>query len=306
LIWAYHWLQVGLYEPLLSGRTEDEQQTGVAAAVARFRQMLESPPSRMPRVMPMTAAVAPTFTRRYPEAAIIFDNLHGMHDVISDVLASPLIPRERKRAEILLAARRYRDDTSFVMTEQAWREMAVSMGVENQGGVAAGFLTALPEGTVPRGAAAAHQHGQAPTPAPTNAPSGHEGHVRSDSAVPPYVHTMMQLQERLLADSAIRRRLAVDSAALRMMRELADSLPPQHREHMQQLVRETERARPTPAHARPQPTARRTTSPPSTRSRARTTPRTTARPSAPTRRPTAKPAPRPVPKPVDPHAGHRP
>ena len=41
----------------------------------------------MPKVMPMTAAVAPEFSRRYPEVAIIFDNLHSMHDVISDVLA---------------------------------------------------------------------------------------------------------------------------------------------------------------------------------------------------------------------------
>ena len=38
--------------------------------------------------MPMTAAVAPEFARRYPEFAIIFDNLHSMHDVISDVLAN--------------------------------------------------------------------------------------------------------------------------------------------------------------------------------------------------------------------------
>ena len=294
LIWAYHWLQVGLYEPLLAGRTEDEQQTGVAASVARFRQMLETPPSHMPRVMPMTAAVAPTFARRYPEAAIIFDNLHGMHDVISDVLASPLVPRERKRAEILLAARRYRDDSSFVMTVQAWRDMAVSMGVENQGGVAAGFLTSLPEGTVPRGAPAEHQHGQTPARAPT----GHEGHARPDSTMSPHVHIMMRLQERLLADSVIRRRLAADTAALRLMRELADSLPGEHREHMLQLVREAERARPTSA--RSQPAARRATT--STPSRARTTPRSTPRPTTPARRPTAKPAP----KPADPHAGHRP
>src|SRR3712207_5785017 len=164
LIWAYHWLQVGLYEPLLTGRTEAEQQTGVAAAVARFRQMLVSPPSGMPRIMPMTAAVAPTFARRYPEAAIIFDNLHAMHDVISDVLANPVVPRNRKRAEILLAGRRYRDDTSFVMTEQAWREMAVGMGVENQGGLAVGFLEPLPQGTVPRGAPMDHAaHGGRPS-----------------------------------------------------------------------------------------------------------------------------------------------
>ncbi|HUF65972.1 MAG TPA: hypothetical protein VMM17_08345, partial [Gemmatimonadaceae bacterium] len=116
LIWAYHWLQIGLYEPLIAGANKDERQTGVLAAVTRFRQMIEDPPTWMPRVMPMTPAVAPLFTARYPEAAIIFDNLHSMHDVVSDILANPAVPRSQKRAEILLAAERYRDDTSFVMT----------------------------------------------------------------------------------------------------------------------------------------------------------------------------------------------
>jgi len=65
--------------------------TGVLAAVARFRQMIEHPPTNMPRIMPMTAAVAPAFAARYPEAAIIFDNLHSMHDVVSDILANPTL-----------------------------------------------------------------------------------------------------------------------------------------------------------------------------------------------------------------------
>jgi ketosteroid isomerase-like protein len=163
LIWAYHWLQVGLYEPLIIAQTADERQTGVTAAVSRFWQMLEDPPNQMPRIMPMTAAVAPEFARRYPEAAIIFDNLHSMHDVISDILASPEVPREKKRQEILTAAARYRDGTSFVMPVEEWREMAVMMGVENMGGPAVGFLAALPEATVPRGAVMAHMH-HAPAP----------------------------------------------------------------------------------------------------------------------------------------------
>ncbi|MEO6528807.1 MAG: hypothetical protein ABIP93_19475 [Gemmatimonadaceae bacterium] len=62
LIWGYHWLQVGLYEPLVVGRNADERQTGVLAAVARFRQMLENAPEHMPRLMPMTAAIAPMFS----------------------------------------------------------------------------------------------------------------------------------------------------------------------------------------------------------------------------------------------------
>lgn len=156
LIWAYHWLQVGLYEPLVTGRNVDERQAGVRATVARFWQMLQDPPNTMPYVMPMTAAVAPQFSKRYPEASIIFDNLHSMHDVVSDILANPSVSRDRKRAEIMLAARRYRDDTSFVMTEQAWRTMAQHMGVENMGGVSTGVLWPLPTPTVTYGAVMTH------------------------------------------------------------------------------------------------------------------------------------------------------
>jgi len=152
LIWAYHWLQVGLYEPMVTGKTQAERQTGVLAAVARFRQMLESPPSGMPRIMPMTAAVAPAFAARYPEAAIIFDNLHSMHDVVSDVLTSSKVPKNRKRDEILKAASRYRDNTSFAMTRAEWLEMSNMMGVNNMGGTAVNFLAGLPTPTVERGA----------------------------------------------------------------------------------------------------------------------------------------------------------
>ncbi len=152
LIWAYHWLQVGLYEPLVTGRTPDAKQVGVAATVTRFRQMLTDPPSTMPYVMPMTAAIAPAFSKRYPEAAIIFDNLHSMHDVVSDVLANPSVPRDQKRAEIIKAARLYRDATSYVQSIDEWREMTQMMGVENMGGPAVDFLPALPTPTVARGA----------------------------------------------------------------------------------------------------------------------------------------------------------
>ena len=61
----------------------------------------------------MTAAVSPLFTVRFPEAAIIFYNLHSMHDVVSDILTNENVPRARKRAEIMRDARLYRDDTSF-------------------------------------------------------------------------------------------------------------------------------------------------------------------------------------------------
>ena len=136
LIWAYHWLQVGLYDALIAGTDSASRAANVRAATAHFWSMLEAPPARMPAMMPMTPAVAPRFTARYPEAAVIFDNLHAMHDVISDILATPTIPRRAKRAAILAAAARYRDDTSNLMTIADWKEMAASMGVAKMGGAA--------------------------------------------------------------------------------------------------------------------------------------------------------------------------
>ncbi len=157
LIWAYHWLQVGLYEPLLVGTTSAARQAGVRATVTRFWQMLGTPPTTLPHQMPMTAVVAPTFAARYPEAAIVFDNLHSMHDVVSDVLANPSVPRSRKRAELLRAAARFRDDTTLVMAStEAWRTMSREMGIENMGGPAVGFLPTLPTPTVSYGAVMHH------------------------------------------------------------------------------------------------------------------------------------------------------
>ncbi|MEP6731880.1 MAG: hypothetical protein ABJE10_14630 [bacterium] len=133
LIWSYHWLQMGLYDALL--RTGDYQSRHIAveSTVARFFLLLGDS-SAVPSMMPMSAAIAPLFSERYPEAAIIFDNLHSLHDVVSDILASPIVAPANKRAEILRALDRYRDSTSFVMSRREWLEMSRSMGVEHMGG----------------------------------------------------------------------------------------------------------------------------------------------------------------------------
>jgi hypothetical protein len=234
LIWAYHWLQIGLYEPLVIAETSDQRKTGVTAAVARFWQMIEAAPDNMPRIMPMTAAVAPEFAARYPEAAIIFDNLHSMHDVISDILAANEVPRDQKRSEILRAAESYRDDHSFVMTEDEWREMSVSMGVQNMGGPAVGFLGALPEGTVARGAVmagGAHAgHGrQAAADTMAAAPAA----TQADTAL---AGRTLNLLIQLLEDSVIRQRIVADSALHKSVLELIEHMPAEHREHLKSLL----------------------------------------------------------------------
>jgi hypothetical protein len=141
LIWAYHWLQVGLYEPFIAGRTPDEKKAGVQAAVARFWDMLKAPPQSMPQVMPMTATVAPRFTERHPRAAAIFDNLHMMHDIISDILAADTVPRDEKRDVIYAVLDEFRDTTRNVMTRDEWLMMGHHMGgIEAMGGPVLGLL----------------------------------------------------------------------------------------------------------------------------------------------------------------------
>jgi hypothetical protein len=216
LIWAYHWLQIGLYEPLLVGTSPDERQALVRGTVARFWQMLENPPETMPYLMPMTAAVAPVFAERYPEISIIFDNLHMMHDVVSDILASDAVPRNRKRAEILRAVELFRDNTSYITTVEEWRQMAVGMGVHNQGGPAVGYLAALPTPTVPRGmsmagmdhadhAAHADHADHADHAVPGAQPhADHADPAAHDMAgMTPAMHRAMEFIVRLLADPQV-------------------------------------------------------------------------------------------------------
>jgi hypothetical protein len=318
LIWAYHWLQVGLYEPLVVGRSVDERQAGVRAALSRFWQMLQEPPRTMPHVMPMTAAVAPEFAKRYAEAAIIFDNLHSMHDVVSDILSNPSVSRDRKRAEIIIAARRYRDDTSFVMTEQAWRTMAEHMGVENMGGLPTGVLWPLPTPTVTYGAVMTHdertgemtgfkygqatggehaqmQHGATPGDSARRDTTDH-AHMRHDSAgrrdtsaLRHEGHQMADSTRRPGADSAARHMQQMMELHMRMMsdtvirqRIMADTA-------MRRMMQDMMRMMPAEHRGHMEAMMREAPAPPVA------APRRSAKPS--TKAPAKKPA--------DPHAGHQ-
>ncbi|HYC32062.1 MAG TPA: hypothetical protein VEB59_07200 [Gemmatimonadales bacterium] len=141
LIWTYHWLQVGLYEPLVQSLTAADRKAGVDAALARFWWMLKEPPSRMPAFMPMAPAVAPGFSDRHPRAAAIFDNLHMMHDIISDILTSDAVPHDRKRAVIYAQLEELRDSTRHTMSWEEWRSMGsahVPAAVQPQDSAAAG------------------------------------------------------------------------------------------------------------------------------------------------------------------------
>jgi hypothetical protein len=154
LIWAYHWLQVAVYEPLLVYDDPHMRQAAMQATLARFWQMLEDPEATLPTEMPMAPAIAPNFTERYPRFAAIFDNLHMMHDVISDVLVTDEVARREVRAEIYRQADLFRDPEAMAVTDEAWIAMALAHGVDAQGGPATGWLPEVPT----RGGHGGHVH----------------------------------------------------------------------------------------------------------------------------------------------------
>lgn len=99
-IWSYHYLQVAVYDPLQAARDLDAKKQAVRPILAAYRRYLQRPPVNW-TFMPLTAELSPAFAARYPEIANIFDNLHMLHDNISDILASDLLTTwEAKREEI--------------------------------------------------------------------------------------------------------------------------------------------------------------------------------------------------------------
>jgi hypothetical protein len=99
-IWSYHYLQVAVYDPLQAAPDLAAKTRAVRPILARYRRYLADPPVQW-TFMPLTAELSPQFAARYPELANIFDNLHMLHDNISDILTSELLPAwDEKRAEI--------------------------------------------------------------------------------------------------------------------------------------------------------------------------------------------------------------
>jgi hypothetical protein len=142
LLWSYHWLQMAAYDALMLGATPAERGANVRAVTTHFFAMLADAPRTTPSEMPMAAAVAPRFARRYPEAAIVFDNLHSLHDVAADILAAPGLSDDERHRLLLAAGAAYRDDVTQTTTLAEWRDMATMMDAARMGGTAEAVLAA--------------------------------------------------------------------------------------------------------------------------------------------------------------------
>lgn len=82
---------------------------------------------------------------------------------------------------------------------------------------------------------------------PDHGPMQH-GPAQMDSAA---MTRMMELHMRMMTDSVIRRRMMADTAMRRMMRDMMQRMPSEHREHMMRMMRDTTDARPRSPARRP-------------------------------------------------------
>ena len=265
LIWSYHWLQVGLYEPFIEGTTRAEKKAGLQATVARFWSMLEDAPNRFPKYMPMTSAIAPRFSAVHPRAAIIFDNLHMTHDIISDILTSDRIPFDQKGTVINQQLDMLQDSTRDVISLGEWQMMADHMGgVAVMGGPATGLLKIVSAAATPvPGMAEAVDH-QAmnhpveavPAAVPQDTAPTHAGMHQKTDSLDTHMQAVMQLHSRLMGDPVIRRRVLADTVMRRLMNEMMQAMPEEHRSMMEREMRGPEIQPPRRPARQPVPAAR--------------------------------------------------
>ena len=101
-IWAYHWLQAAGYDVQLKGDFR-KQREDFKTIIAHYHRYLRRPPVEW-KMMPMLEEGAPEFSRRFPEAATIFNNLHMLHDNIDDILCRPdLYPTDKDKRRAILS-----------------------------------------------------------------------------------------------------------------------------------------------------------------------------------------------------------
>ncbi len=112
LFWGYHWLQNAMYDTLYRVPLE-WQRKSYAVVGERYHQTELRRTDR--RFMPMFGELSPVFAGRYPHIANAFDNLHMLHDMVNDILATPgLTERQKdeqvKRAIWLVSAEAHRGE----------------------------------------------------------------------------------------------------------------------------------------------------------------------------------------------------
>jgi hypothetical protein len=97
LFWGYHWLQGTMYD-LLYQKSLPEQQKAYEDIGKRYREIELYRRDRP--FMPMFAEQSPRFAQRFPQISNTFDNLHMLHDMVNDILATEGLSEQQQKDQI--------------------------------------------------------------------------------------------------------------------------------------------------------------------------------------------------------------
>lgn len=140
-IWASHWLQLAVAEPLVLADGDDARRRDLKVVADRFYRKLSSgkPPHAFPTELPLAPAIAPELVTVHVRTAAILDNLNMMQAVLSDVLAHPKVINLRAALDEVIA--QFTDRTQRIVDVDDWIRMALRHSIFEQGGPAIGVMT---------------------------------------------------------------------------------------------------------------------------------------------------------------------
>lgn len=138
LIWASHWLQLAVLDPMMYYDDASAQADGVQKTVDRFKEMIANAPDGLPSSRPTPAAISPELVRTHPRAAKIFDNVGKIHDAVADILIDREVTDKQAALNGLLG--RFMDPNRMEASDYDWVVMSLRGGIFYQGGPAIGRL----------------------------------------------------------------------------------------------------------------------------------------------------------------------
>jgi len=134
LIWAGYWLKLASTEPLTDLDDPERRAMGLDTVMTRYHLKLSygDPPEFFPSELPMAPAISPGIIFLSAEAAMIWDNVSMMQEVISDILASP--DAIDVQGAIDLTVEHFTDPDYRRRDQGYWEIMALRHGIFFQGG----------------------------------------------------------------------------------------------------------------------------------------------------------------------------
>jgi hypothetical protein len=159
LVWAGHWLRLAATEPLTDFAEKEVRAEGIDTVTTRYFAKLSygDPPEFFPSEIPLAPAIAPGIIFLSPEAAMIWDNLSMMQEVLADILASPSVEDVDAAVEDAIAF--FMDPAEGITEQGVWEIMALRHGIFFQGGYP---LRPMTESELNVGGHVAHMRGGGP------------------------------------------------------------------------------------------------------------------------------------------------